>query len=31
MLNKEIIGKRIAFFRREKGITQREHNIRQLR
>lgn len=24
MLNKEIIGKRIAFFRREKGITQRE-------
>lgn len=24
MLNKEDIGKRIAFFRREKGITQRE-------
>ena len=23
MLNKENIGKRIAFYRREKGITQR--------
>ena len=24
LLNKEEIGKRIAFFRKEKGITQRE-------